>query len=329
MKVHYFFRQFHQHQTSIEKLFNIIIPAVEKNNVVTKHVENKYDFTLKGILSTLFFFHKNQGEINHITGDIHWAILGVKRDRTILTIHDLVGMVQLRGLKKKIYYLFWIYFPIKKAKYITVISPKSKDEILKYFPDAADKITVIPNCLTIEAAPLILNKNNPVSRILIIGTRHNKNIDRIFKSLIGITCELEIVGELSDEQKKFLHENRFTFQNVSKVSEEELLQVYDRSDILCFPSLYEGFGLPILEAQARNCAVITSNISPMKEVAGEAAELVDPESVEEIRNAVLMLINDREKRAELITRGHENIKKYSKEKIAEQYIEIYRKIAKV
>ena len=76
------------------------------------------------------------------------------------------------------------------------------------------------------------------------------------------------------------------FKNKINISEEELQQIYFESDILCFPSLYEGFGLPILEAQASEVAVITSNISPTKEVAGKGAILVNPLDKNEIKKSI-------------------------------------------
>lgn len=328
MKVHYLFRQFHQHQTSIEKLFNIIILAVQKNNITTKKIESKYNFSLKGIFSALLFFRKNQGEINHITGDIHWAALALDSKKTVLTIHDLVGLQTASGFKKKLFYYFWVYLPIKKLKYITVISEKTKNEITALIPEAESKITVIPNALTIDSVPIILDKGNSVPVILIVGTRSNKNIERTFNALRDLDVYLNIIGPLSLDQKNILEGCNFNYANVSNISDDELNKFYDSADILCFPSLYEGFGLPILEAQARNCAVITSNISPMKEVAFDSALLVNPESESEIREAVIKLLNDPKMKEELIKKGKENIKKYSVESVAKQYIDLYKKILK-
>lgn len=326
MKVHYFFRQFHPHQTSIEKLFNIIIIAVKKNNMIIKKIENEYDFSLKGIFSTLLFFRKNQAEINHITGDIHWAAFALDSKRTVLTIHDLVGLHSLSGLKKKLFYYFWVYLPIKKLKYITVISEKTKNEIIALIPEAEKKITVIPNALTVEIVPTVLDKKNKVPHILIVGTRSNKNIERTFKALRDLDIFLNIIGPLSVDQENLLSVYKINYSNVINISDDELNEFYDAADILCFPSVYEGFGLPILEAQARNCAVITSNISPMKEVALDSALLVNPESVSEIREAVIKLLNDPKMKEELIKKGKENITKFSVESVAKQYLDLYKKI---
>ena len=139
-------------------------------------------------------------------------------------------------------------------------------------------------------------------------------------------CSFLIVGELSKKQLQYLKEHNIRFKNKIYISEEELQQIYFESDILCFPSLYEGFGLPILEAQASEVAVITSNISPTKEVAGKGAILVNPLDKNEIKKSIELLMNDAEFKKTLINSGLENIKNYSPQMIAKKYSELYKKM---
>lgn len=324
MKIHFFERQFNEKQISIEKLFDIIQGELIKKGVDVKIFKNP--FPLRKMFSAMLYFRKNQGDINHITGDIHWAVLLLDPKKTVLTIHDAVGMHQLTGLKKKIYFELWLKQPIKRLRYITVISEKTKQEIVEYLPWAKDKITVIPNCLTTEIAPDIFEKNNEVPKVLIIGTRSNKNLERTIPALKVLKIKLTIVGELSENQLSLLQENQLDFRNFENISDSELTNLYDESDILLFPSLYEGFGLPILEAQARNCAVITSDISPLKEVVGDAAILVNPENISEICSAVQLLLEDKTLRGKLIGLGKLNAKEYLPDKIAQQYLKLYKKI---
>ena len=115
--------------------------------------------------------------------------------------------------------------------------------------------------------------------------------------------------------------------NKIEISEEELISEYSNSNILCFTSLYEGFGLPILEAQAQNCCVITSNLSPMNQVAGEGAALfVNPFSISEIREAFLQLMNNENLRKQLIFRGKKNIENYKLDIIVQKYKNLYKEI---
>ena len=100
------------------------------------------------------------------------------------------------------------------------------------------------------------------------------------------------------------------------------------ADIIIFPSLYEGFGLPILEGQKAGRAVLTSFLSPMKEVAGAGACLVDPYDSESIRAGIKKIIDDAGYRADIINRGFENIHQYEVQQIADQYLGLYSAIMK-
>jgi len=324
MEVHFFERKPTEGQVSIEKLFSHLYIQLEDKKVNFKVIKNP--FSLIHFWKALWFFKQQQGDVNHITGDIHWACLLLDRNKTILTIHDLVGLYQYKGFKRWLYYILWVYLPIKKLKYITVISNKTKDEVLKYIPSAKDKIHVISNFVTV---PIL--ENNEIHfhekiKILIVGTRTNKNIERILQALINLEVQITIIGELEESHKNLVKENNLSINNLNNISDKELIEKYYEADILLFPSLYEGFGLPILEAQAQNCCVITSNISPMKEISSDGAILVNPFSVEEIRNAVIKLVNSEEDRRDLVKKGKENVIKYSPEKLSEQYINLYNQI---
>ena len=104
---------------------------------------------------------------------------------------------------------------------------------------------------------------------------------------------------------------------------DQLILEYKRCDLLAFVSTYEGFGLPILEAQAAGIPVLTSNLSSMPEVAGLGAVLVDPYSINEINRGVLSLINNETLRNRIVEYGFANVKKYVAKEISEQYINLY------
>ncbi len=137
---------------------------------------------------------------------------------------------------------------------------------------------------------------------------------------------LHVVGRLSSEQLRLLHELNIGYENSVDLSDEELVTAYERADVVVFASLAEGFGLPIIEAQAVGRPVITSNVSPMKEVAGKAACLVDPYEVEDIRAGIERVIADAEYRDRLIELGYENAGRYSAGAVAEQYARLYERV---
>ena len=324
MNIHFFERKYLEGYISIEKLFDILKGELErKGHVVTKF---KNPYSLTRFYSSWLYFRRNQNEINHITGDIHWVSLMLNPNTTILTIHDLVGLNYLTGIRKKSYYYFWLYFPLKRLKYITVISEKTKEELVSLFPWAANKIQVIPNFLTINPPEKIDSKRNPKPNVLIIGTRSNKNIETAFEALVGLDVKLNIVGALTESQSEFLLQNSIEYQLFFNLPEEALIELYKKTDVLLFPSIYEGFGLPILEAQAYGCVVITSDVSPMKDVAGKGAILVNPMSVLEIRQALIELNDNEEFKKELIEEGLKNIQNYSPSLIAQKYLDLYKRV---
>jgi len=327
LHITFFSRKSNPKFVSIEKLFNTIKMALEKKGATVTVVEAPNEGGLFGMIKTLFFFKKKQNQINHVTGAIHWSVLLLNRGKTVLTIHDFGNFQEYRGVKKWLYFYIWLYFPLRKLKYITVISEKTKREIVGYLPWAESKISVIPNCLTIPFDENIEKNKNEKPILLCVGYYEKKNIDRVFEAAVGTSVKIYHVGFLSEERIEFLNHHNIEYTNFHQIDEETLIKCYSEADILCFPSLYEGFGLPILEGQAKKCAVITSNISPMKEVAGSGAVLVDPFSVEEIREAILKVVQEEDFKQELIKKGIQNVKNYLPEKIADLYLELYKKIA--
>ncbi len=110
------------------------------------------------------------------------------------------------------------------------------------------------------------------------------------------------------------------------LSDQELVAAYENADVVVFASVAEGFGLPIIEAQAVGRPVVTSNLSPMKEVAGGAACLVDPHKVDDIRAGMQRVIADAEYRHRLIQSGYENAARYSAAGVAAQYARLYERV---
>ena len=334
MKVSLFYRKsFKYGNYSIEKVFNTIFPYLQGHLSINKKV---IPFYTKGffnrLVNSLYSFF-NQGDINHITGDVHYLALFLNSNRTLITIHDLIIIHRNKGIKRFIYYYIWYYLPIKKAKYITVISNQIKKELLHYFPWSENKIKVIynPNTLKLNKKNnsnlgSIFYKFNPV--ILHIGVTENKNIENTAISLKRIKCHFRIIGKLSNIQILFLNNLEISYSYVYNLSEDELFNEYNNADIVSFISTYEGFGLPIIEAQSMGKPCITSNCSSMPEIAGNGACIVNPYNINNIYNGFLKMINDDNYRNNIIIEGFQNIKKFDPFIISQQYIDLYKKIIK-
>ena len=271
---------------------------------------------------TIWEAYRNQGDVNHVTGDIHFSAILLEKKKTLLTVLDCGMLSTSTGIKHALLKYFWFTLPLKKCALVTVISTATKNELLKYtnYPEAL--VHVIPVAISPEFTyqPKTFN-NQPV--ILQVGTTHNKNLERLIKALKGINCRLNIIGTLTDSIKQSLTENNISYSNATDLSQEQLIREYVNCDMISFVSTYEGFGMPIVEANAIGRPVITSNILSMPEVAGNAACLVDPFDIEDIRRGILRIIDDENYRSQLIKEGLVNCRRFDPQKIADRYLELY------
>lgn len=327
MRVVYFFRKSHNGSYSIELIFREISRLLPLNIVP---VQKELRFLSKGFLPRLYISFQaffNQADINHVTGDVHFIVLFLKSKRTILTIHDIGFINHPNRFKRFLLKQFWLILPLERVAKVTVVSQSTKSEILKiagfqYEP----KIKVIYNALSerYKASPKAFNPSTPT--ILQIGTKNNKNLLRLIAAIAPLSCKLEIIGELSAEHNELLTKHRIDFINSKDVTNEQVLESYIRADIVSFISTYEGFGLPIIEANAIGRVVVTSNLLSMPEVGGNAAHFVDPFDISAIRAGFELIIRDQVYRERLIANGFENVKRFQKEKIIDQYVQLYRSL---
>lgn len=323
-KVILIYRKQFLHTYSIEFIFDQLLASLKNLLSIEKTVLPCFSNSFfKRIINIIFIFRLQQ-KIIHVTGDVHYAILGAWFKWRVLTIHDLAFMHQNKGAKRSILKWFYIILPVKFAHRVTVISEATKTDLLNYTKVDPQKIVVIPNFISEIYKPVSDRKFNHIQpSILQIGTAFNKNTDRLAEALFNINCTLTIIGDLDELQKSNLQKFKINYINKIDLTEAELYQEYAKADLLTFVSTIEGFGMPILEAQACGLPILTSNCSAIPEVAGNAALLVDPFQVASIQNGILELINNATLRNDLVKKGFENIKRFSKDKIVAQYVSLY------
>ena len=309
---------------SIEELFSNIasaFPEWVKSTVATAPRTGANPRTI--VANLLWAASLRDCDVIHQTGDIHYAVLGIWRRPVVLTIHDLRFIEESRGLKRLLFWWWWLYLPCLRANRVTVISEFTKSRLLVLCRVNPAKVRVIPNCVAAEftAVP----KPWPVgkARILLVGTTENKNLARFTEACTGLDVRLCILGRLSDAQKEQLKDRGVENETYQNLSREQVAELYQSCDLVCFVSTYEGFGMPILEGQAAGRPVLTSNISPMLEVAGEGALKVDPFDMTAIRAGLMRLMTDVQLREKLVQEGFRNVAGYSAESVAAQYAALY------
>lgn len=309
-------------------------------SMVAQELSNEFDvsivempFESKGLFPRLFnaiYCRFKQGEINHITGDIHYVAAFLTKRKTVLTVLDCGMLQQSSGIKKAILKLFWFTMPVKKVRHITAISTATKNELLRHVSCKSNKISVVYVCVNeqFQAAQKAPDTNKEYIELLQIGTAPNKNIERLIGAIKDLKVRLTIIGKVSDSIKEKLEKADVQYIIKDwKLSDAEILQEYQKTDVLTFVSTLEGFGMPIVEANKVGRVVVTSNISSMPEIGGDAAILVDPFKVSSIRKGITEAIEDQEKVASLIQKGYQNANRFEVKQIAENYAAIYRKMA--
>ncbi|MEZ4801904.1 MAG: glycosyltransferase family 1 protein [Gelidibacter sp.] len=326
MIVNFFFRKRLSQNNSIEELFLGLIPFISKGcGVLISEVPNSGASPIV-LIKNIWFARSKKSEINHITGDVHYLVLAFKRN-SILTIHDVKSGLQGSFLKKFYIRLFWFWLPAILVKKITVISKFTKNELERIIPFAKNKINIIHNPVNSEfrQTPYQFNAEKP--QILFIGTKQNKNLEKSFEAIKDLSCKAMIIGKLTEAQLKLLRTFRIDYESKFNLTFENIIESYKNCDLVCFASFYEGFGMPIIEAQATGRPVITSDFGAMKEVSNDSACLVNPNDVNSIREAILKICNDKAYRDQLVIDGLENVKRFQSDYIAKQYLQLYQEIS--
>ena len=260
--------------------------------------------------------------------------------RFAVTIHDLFPLTrdELSNSRLNRFYKRKTPQILRRAEAVITPSQYIADEIKKLYPNRARMICAVPEAADSTFQPL--NRDDSIlsgyglGRIryfLFVGrVDSRKNLQRIIDAYDRLEVEIRekvhlalvLSGHNSLEadfsEKEYLHVLR-------DVPQSDIIQFYSSADALVFPSLDEGFGLPVLEAMQCGCPVITSNCASLPEVAGDAAILVDPESVGDIRSAMKLLACSEEKREELRNQGADQARRFSWKKAARETMNIYSK----
>lgn len=271
--------------------------------------------------------------ISHKSINVHWGpsfILPLlTRVPSVLTVHDLSFHLypSVHEPIKRIYFPFMIGLAVNKAIKILSISETTKEDLSKIYPEAKHKTVLTPlaarSFSTNHKNFNTLNKKfNLTGRqyMVFVGTiEPRKNLKRLLcawsQICSKINLDLVIIGlsgwMVKDVIQNFNNLSAYKIKYLDYVNDNELVEIISSSYALIYPSLYEGFGLPVIEAMSLGVPVITSNAGATKEIAGEAAILVDPLSVNSIRDGILNIVFNEKIRDEMISLGHKRAKDFS------------------
>lgn len=286
----------------------------------------------------------------------HYTIPYFTRIKRVVAFHDITFYLfpELHQKIKRIYFKTLIPFSTRKSSRIITISESTKNDMIKRFKHInTNKITVIHLGVDFfkekekdldSPCEKLLEKYGLTAReyFLFVGTLEpRKNIISIIKAFHHVRqtdekykkrYKLVIVGrkgwfydEIFETVKKLLMEDAVIFTGY--VSEEEKQALLLKAFLFVYPSFYEGFGIPILEAMASGVPVITGNVSALPEVAGDAAILVNPLQWQEISTAMAKLLSDQRLYENLSQKGLTQAKKFTWEKTAKKTLELFEKIA--
>lgn len=240
------------------------------------------------------------------------------------------------------YYNKFVKASVENANHIIAISESTKNDLIKIWNIPENKITTIHLGVDIEKY-----SNRTMSKdefqvltgvfseyLLFVGNLNaRKNVIRLVKAFSHVVTifpelKLVLVGSSGEEENKLrILVGELKLENkillMGRVTIDILVAYYQNAKVFCYPSLYEGFGLPILEAMAAGTPVLTSNTSSMSEISGEAAVLIDPLDIVSISEGIVNVLNRRD---ELVAKGFEHVRGYTWEITAEKTFNLYKKL---
>lgn len=269
----------------------------------------------------------------------------------IITVHDLIRYFDLKGydvlihrpnLRDK-FYLSLDYKGIRKASKIIAVSYATKRDLIRCLGISEERIIVIYEGIDHKNFKPIHGRPVPYPYILYVGAEQpRKNLNVLLKAFSRLKQEgvfeglkLVKIGKAGGREVDFRKETLLAIEALNlrnevifteHVSNEELAAYYSNAECFVFPSLYEGFGFPPLEAMSCGCPVISSNVSSLPEVVGEATIQINPHNIDELVEAIREVLTNKDLRKEMIQEGFKRAHKFSWERAAQKTLQVYQKV---
>ena len=257
------------------------------------------------------------------------------RAKVIMTVHDLIPVLypQWHIQRRKIYFKHFLKYRFRFVDHFIAVSANTKRDLIGCFGIDPQKVSIVHEGIGKQFSHGTGDRDN---FILAVGTiEPRKNLKRVIKAFLrarekyGIANKLLIAGTMGwncREEMALMRTHRASVKALGYVSDQDLVDLYRKAACLVYPSLYEGFGLPVIEAMACGCPVITSNVSSLPEVAGEAALTVNPYCTDEIAEAIFRVISDRDLHRRLSNAGRRRAGGFTWDRCAGETLNVYKKV---
>ena len=260
----------------------------------------------------------------------YYRVCSNRNSRNITTVHDFTYEYFSRGLSKAVH-CWQKYKAIRKSDVVVCISEHTKRDLLRFLPDIDEsKVIVIHNGVSEDYRVVKSNRFSDLGDfVLFVGARQSyKNFSLVVEAIQTTTLKLIIVGKPLTQSESIFIDNslgRDRYRVYPFCSNEELNELYNAAYCFAYPSLYEGFGIPVLEAQRAGCPVIAFNSSSIPEVIGDTPLLLHSASTKEfVEKLELLKLNS--VRNEIVEQGLANSSRFSWERMGRQYFELYKQL---
>lgn len=308
---------------------------------------NSYVQMLNRLVRYPFWARTQSGDINHILDHSYAHLLyALDPRRTVVTVHDIAPL-HFPGRGWGLSRLSWtvVWHALKRVLQIVAVSHFTASELHEYLQNDVVKIHVASNGVgeIFRRQPQVLthqtrNQYKEFGEHLLLHVGHlheRKNFSRLIDALgllhsQGLKVGLIQVGGKPNRQLSNLFASQQGLSNgicfLGHISDAELVALYSAVDVFVFPSLYEGFGMPVLEAMACGTPVVASNAASLPEVVGDAGILVDPRDANGLAEAICKVLTDAELREELRQRGLMRAKEFSWQRCAQATLAVYQEM---
>lgn len=306
----------------------------------------RWDASIYSVREQMFAFRiAEKLDVFHVP---HFNIPVFYRDKMVVTIHDLIYLLFPEATTSPIakhYARFMIKSALKNAKRIITVSNHTKEDLVKLYGEScSDKLRVIHEACgkefrilddkTREADVRCRYRLNDNIILYVGSVKPHKNVETLIKVFSrlktwGLPHQLVICGrwdKKADRIKEMITGPHIKY--LGEIPTEDLIVLYNIADVLVHLSLYEGFGLTVLEAMRCGTPVVVSDTSSIPEVSGDAAFVVPPHNIEQIADIVYNVVSNEVLRTGMIEAGLEHVGKFSWERTAAETLDVYREVAK-